>query len=241
MSFHEADSDLGKLRRAPAGSVVKLDPATVFVLTEALRLHRESGGLFDVTVGRQLVEAGFLPLCETHNADSFRGTCADITIVDDQRVTLGAKMLIDLGGIAKGYATDSAIGYLQRAGAPMGLVNAGGDLRLFGERQWPVHLRDGDGEMRETILAQDCALASSANALERRQIGTREWSPHIGADGQPVLTQGRVTVIADSCMLADAMTKIALVDRTLAAQMLGARGTVLPPLPPLPSQTQAAA
>jgi thiamine biosynthesis lipoprotein ApbE len=41
-------------------------------------------------------------------------------------------LIVDLGGIAKGFAVDRAVKALKCAGLASGVVNAGGDLRVFG-------------------------------------------------------------------------------------------------------------
>lgn len=210
MSFHAADSDLAMLRKARPGETVAVAPATIEVLRLALELHRETNGLFDVTVGRELVRGGFLPQPEGLKAADCSGTSADIEIIDDRRVRCHKPMLIDLGGIAKGFAVDRAVAALQTAGVPEGLVNAGGDLRMFGARHWTVGLRDGDGTVRERIALADCAIASSANmGSSHRRLG-RLRTPHIGAGRAPVAVPTRVSVIADRCVIADALTKVAI-------------------------------
>jgi thiamine biosynthesis lipoprotein len=53
-------------------------------------------------------------------------------------------MRIDLGGIAKGYAVDRAIGILQRHSIDHALVSAGGDSRLLGDhrgRPWNIGIQ----------------------------------------------------------------------------------------------------
>lgn len=119
-------------------------------------------------------------------------------------------MLIDLGGIAKGFAVDRAVAELQATGVSEGLVNAGGDLRVFGARDWTVGLRDGDGTVRERIVLADCAIASSANmGSTHRRLG-RLRTPHIGAGRAPLAVPTRVSVIAPRCVIADALTKVAI-------------------------------
>jgi len=220
MSFHADDSDLARLRAAVSGQVVRVDRETCFVLSKALDLYRASGGLFDVGVGARLARAGFLPAKSAAGDVVAFGTCADIEIVGEDAVLLRRPVLIDLGGIAKGHAVDRAIAVLREADVPAACVNAGGDLRVFGACGWPIGLRDADGVVRQHLSLTEAAIASSANLLDRREAEGREWSPHIGAGGVPVLCDERVTVIADTCLLADAMTKIALADRGLAAEML---------------------
>jgi len=55
-------------------------------------------------------------------------------------------MLLDLGGIAKGYATDKAVEILKSKGITSALVNAGGDVRVIGQRPdkkpWRIGVQD---------------------------------------------------------------------------------------------------
>jgi FAD:protein FMN transferase len=58
----------------------------------------------------------------------------DIQWFDDEYIFISKNLYrINLNGIAKGYAVDKAVQVLENFGIPNGLVNAGGDLRLFGE------------------------------------------------------------------------------------------------------------
>ena len=85
-----------KQRRA---AFVAVDAQTVQVLRFALDLSRATDGLFDVTIGRQLVATKFLPRMTAHPLTYYNGTSADIEIVDESHVVCHRPMLIDLGGI----------------------------------------------------------------------------------------------------------------------------------------------
>lgn len=222
MSFHEPISDLARLRAVPAGEVVEVDRETVAVLRIAIAFHDATDGLFDVAVGRALVSTRFLPRDGITDLNRFPGTTADIELLDDRHVRCRQGVLLDLGGIAKGHAVDRAVETLIAAGAKTGLVNAGGDLRMFGDRDWQIQLRDADDVVREGLTARDCAIASSANLLNRKRVRGRLRAPHIGRSGESVLVDHRVTVIADRCIVADAMTKVAMVDPDLADTILAA-------------------
>jgi thiamine biosynthesis lipoprotein len=224
MSFHEPTSDLARLRSAEPGTPVKVDPQTVAVLQCAQDLYAETAGLFDVAVGGTLVASGFLPSDGIADPSAFDGTTADIELLGDNRVCCHRPTLVDLGGIAKGHAVDLAVEELRACGVAEGLVNAGGDLRAFGDREWPVGLRDADGEVRLAVQLRDYALASSANLRQRRRANGAEHSPHIGRSGRAILADRRVSVVAPNCILADALTKVALADRELAAALLAERG-----------------
>lgn len=220
MSFHEETSDLARLRRAPPDTAVEVAPETAEVLRIALDLHVRSGGLFDVTVGRELMRDGFLPCPPGSRFRRYSGDSRDIEILGERQVRCRRPVLIDLGGIAKGYAVDQAVGALRDAGAGQGLVNAGGDLRMFGPFTWDIAFRDADESVREIVAFSDCAIASSANLLNRRRRLGRLRTPHIGIGRRPVAHPGRVTVVADRCVIADAMTKIAMAAPDIAERLL---------------------
>ncbi len=222
MSFHDEASDLSKTRVAEAGQVIELAPETVSVLQTAADLHVASAGLFNVAVGRQLIKSGFLPRMDATRLNNFGGTASDIEILDAIHIRLRRKTLIDLGGIAKGYAVDCAVAALEAVGVPRGVVNAGGDLRAFGDHPVPVVVRMANGVHSEAILIQNTAMASSENSSARRRHRGQISTPHIGPGGQSMLTCQTVTVIADSCIVADAMTKVAMADSDLADRLLAA-------------------
>jgi thiamine biosynthesis lipoprotein len=116
-----------------------------------------------------------------------------------------------LDGIAKGFAVDRAVECLRDAGMIAGVVNAGGDLRTFGEAWEPLHLRSAAqfvyvGEIREA------AVATSASAGLVHPRGGK-------SDAR------RATVMAVDCMTADALTKPCLLEPQQAhetARRLGA-------------------
>jgi FAD:protein FMN transferase len=220
MSFHLSDSDLSRIRAASAGDTVHVDPHTIRVLQVAEILYRTSGGLFDITIGRALVRDGFLPRPDGVRLTDFPGTADDIVLIDDNRLRCTRPVLIDLGGIAKGYAVDCAIAALRAAGVPAGIVNAGGDLRVFGPAAHIVHIRGETGELTAQLSLRDCAIASSSNRLTRRKRQGLPCSPHIGANREPRLIDETISVMASTCIIADAITKVAMTDPELADALL---------------------
>ena len=220
MSFHEATSDLAALRDATPGSVVAVNAQTVQVLRFALDLYCATDGLFDVTIGRQLVATKFLPRVTARPLTHYNGKANDIEIVDDTHIICHRPMLIDLGGIAKGQAVDMAVAAMKEAGATKGIVNAGGDLRVFGPDAETIWLRRADGQLGGSLEARDLAVASSSNLLYRRTSRGADHSPHIGLAGKAILTGDTITVTAPTCLCADAMTKIAMADAALAERLL---------------------
>jgi FAD:protein FMN transferase len=219
MSYHDADSDLAKLRLAAIGEIVTVDPETNHVLRFAETLHRETGGLFDVTVARHLVATGFLPARGPYRPNALAGSASDISILDDTHVACHAPLLIDLGGIAKGHGVDLAVAALIAAGCSHGIVNAGGDLRAFGDEPQTIWLHRADGGLAAPITVTNMAVATSSNRHTRTRVKGQVVTPHIGYEQLPVVADHAVTVVAPTCITADALTKVALADLSFADQL----------------------
>jgi len=220
MSFHSETSDLALLRRASPGDTITINKHTIFVLREAKRFYAVTNGLFDLTIAAELVKWGFLPRHGSWTSETIAGTMDDIEIVDDSHVVVSKPLLIDLGGIAKGYAVDSAVKYLQESGVDTGVVNAGGDLRVFGNTSWPVTLRAADWSgAADELTLEDGAVATSANETTRT-IAAGAWrTPHIGKKRNAKLFNGSVSVFAPFAIHADALTKVAIADEAFAASI----------------------
>jgi thiamine biosynthesis lipoprotein len=214
MSFHERDSDVGRLNCAAPGCVVAIHPWTGQVLEAALELNWRSGGAFDIAVGTALQRLGLLPgvaAAPRHAAGAARISCLEM--LSDRAVRVCRPGLrIDLGGIAKGYAVDRAVDRLIACGVASGLVNAGGDLRVFGAKARRVHIRDPrhPSSMLCAVDVVDQAIASSAIADER--FGFDAAGTVIDPWRQaPASTMGGASVRASSCMMADALTKVVMI------------------------------
>lgn len=225
MSFHDPESDLSRLNRAPVGAPVTVDPMTAEVLRFAAQMTRESDGAFDCSVGSVLMMMGALPMptCDQPAAqhadrpfEPASGYCTQGTIVVKSR-----PCWIDLGGIAKGYAVDRAIDAIRQvvmatrdSGDIEAIVNAGGDLRHFGAKPIAVGVRTpaASAPLAATVQLSNAALASSATAP------CEGLSPHAGllvdARSRARLAAGlAASVMAPSCMVADTLTKVVLVTR----------------------------
>jgi thiamine biosynthesis lipoprotein len=220
MSFHDPESDVSRVNRDAACGPVRVAAWTFDVIAAAVDLNRRSRGAFDVTVAPLLQDAGLLP----SGADGAAGPGQTIELLAGHDIRFrAAGARIDLGGIAKGFAVDRAVEVLRAQGVSAALVNAGGDLAAFGPRAWPVHIRD-PRDPRETIGAieiRDEALASTGGSFDPialpRVASTAVFDPHTRA---PAAGVAGATVRASSAMMADALTKVVMIDAESAAGLL---------------------
>jgi FAD:protein FMN transferase len=223
MSYHDPDSDLARLNRDAHRGPVEVAPSTRAVLEAALALAAASGGAFDPCVAPALVRLGFLP--GTADGRAARGW-ESIELLPGRRVRFAAPLALDLGGIAKGYAVDVACAVLARAGLSDYLVNAGGDLRV-GARAHPIHVRHPAAPRALVPLATvaNTAVATSSRYFAARASDAGPVHPIIApAEGTPAPYAGSISVLAPTCLAADALTKVVAVLGEGAAPLLARLG-----------------
>lgn len=219
MSFHRRGSDISRLNRARPGARLRVHRWTYQVLREAQRLRSESGGAFNCNVGAPLMRAGLLPKQVRCQPVRQRHAQPDIHLDQCGWVRLSARVVFDLGGIAKGFAVDKAVEALQRSGIASGLVNAGGDMRVFGVEPQPIWARcpSDPANVRMIGMLSNGAIATSAAYFaDRNPSGGAAASAIVEArTGRRMMMANSVSVIARSGMLADALTKVAVIKQRL--------------------------
>jgi len=201
-------SELRSIHTAPLHTPVPVSAATWKLLHLAQSVYALSEGIFDP--------------CLPH----LPGRLADLVLskpgIKTHWVLCRVPLALDLGGIAKGYAIDRAIEALRLAGCVAGVVNVGGDLRIFG-RSVTVLLRYSNGSCLPFTL-NDAALAvSDLDAqVERRPP---EHQGYYRRSGKIDPMRRYAAVVAASAAIADALTKcVLLAEERLAARTLRALG-----------------
>jgi FAD:protein FMN transferase len=226
MSFHEESSDVSRLNRSGALGAMPVHPYTFEVLQCAQKIAARSEGCFDISVGVELVEWQLLP-SPSGAAIPPKGSWRDIEILSDSRVIFHRPLWIDLGGIAKGYAVDKATECLRACGAEHSVVNAGGDIRVQGRNLELIRLGfvPADKEQRpETVPVlelTDASVASSSGLLRQHRHSGRLCGPHVdGVSRSPAPVDRFVCVVAEQCVIADALTKVVMASGADSRELL---------------------
>ncbi len=218
MSFHESTSDLTAIANAMPGATIRVSPDTWATLSLALEIEAISNGVFNPTIAPALVQRGVLPPPVTREFPSLSASLAEsISLQTDHRIQILKRVWIDLGGIAKGYAVDEAVATLKAHGVSAGVVNAGGDLRVFGDLEHTVAVRLPSNPAMVLPIATlnnlSCATTAMYFANAETIVGIRD------AAAQKYQS---VSVIAQSCAVADALTKIIWLKDASSAEVVAA-------------------
>ncbi|MCM1986018.1 FAD:protein FMN transferase [Methanococcoides seepicolus] len=191
----------------------------LFVISRSTYYSNISNGAFDITIKPILdLWSGKFSPGGTYKPPSQEEIDTTLELVDYKKIVIEENtistepgMKIVLGGIAKGYAVDQAIGSLIDDGIESCFVDAGGDGRYIGVKpdgsSWTVGLQNPDkqGEFITVIQLENMAVATSGNY--ERYFSDAAKVSHISDPRTGYSSQGLIsaTVIAETTMDADAL------------------------------------
>ena len=217
MSLFDPDSALCCLNRV--GELRKPDPELVSVLTLAQYVSRRSAGVFDVTM-QPLWNLWSLH-SQSQTLPSYKALLQTRSLVNWQAMTVSADVVrlhakgmgVSLNGIAQGYAADKVRAVLQLHGVQHALIDTG-ETALLGKSaqgedwRFAVEPSVASSLAPPVIHPQGLATATSSDAhtaFSSDHLHHHILNPHTGDSPTHWST---VSVIAPSCAMADALTKV---------------------------------
>lgn len=226
-SLYNKESQIVRLNHAPVKKPIALGASLAQLLELALEIHTISEGYFDPTCGKikQAWTAALdkkETLSEAAITDLKKCSGRSKITLKKGRLKKRAPVVIDLDGIAKGYAIDQVIERLLELGHTNCFFEWSGDMRAAGRhpsgRPWQVAL---PGEDR-LIALENCAVAGSGDYLQNWRgsgIQGEELFSHFASPKTGRLNRvGRlagVTVKAPNCAIADALATGAMLTESL--------------------------
>ena len=217
-------SDVWRINHAE-GEPVEVTDDTIAILQCARKIGDLSGGAFDVTIAPVSTIWDFTS-GSTDLPD--KGEIARAAeLVDYTRmelngntVTLPAGMMIDLGGIAKGYIADRIKAYLEEHGVRHAILSFGGNIVAISVKPdgnaWKVGIQDIDRPTGEHMLvAANTGGSTVTSGIYERGFdldGVRYHHLLSAETGWPVQNElASVTIFSDSSMVGDALSTAAFV------------------------------
>jgi thiamine biosynthesis lipoprotein len=178
LSVFRERSEVSQLNARAARHPVPVERRLFELLSDAKRLHEETGGAFDIGVGALIKTWGFyrrqgrVP-SEAERADVRRRIGMRHVRLDQERQTVFFErqgLEINLGSIGKGYALDRAAAILGEHGASDVLLHGGHSSVLArgserpGQAGWALGIRDPEHpDCRRAVLRlRDRGLGTSA-------------------------------------------------------------------------------
>lgn len=140
LSVTKQDSDVYKINYS-GGKSVKVSKDTAQVIAEALKISSRTNGIFDISIYPLVKAWGFTTGQYSVPQDSqIKGLLKNIGYQKikldqkEQTVSIGEKMALDMGAIAKGYAAKKLSGVLEENGVASAVLNLGGNVQTVGSK-----------------------------------------------------------------------------------------------------------
>ena len=184
LSSFDPSSEVSRINALAGIAPVKVSGKTLQIVLRSIDYSRLSGGAFDITLGR-------------------KGSFRDI-VVDKSKKTVFLKnhgMKIDLGGIGKGFAIESARQLLVAKGVKKALINMRSSITAIGG-PWRIGISDPTSESRAlgvVVLNNGEALSTSGQYEQPGHI----LDPRTGRKADQCLS---VTIICRDAGAADALS-----------------------------------
>jgi thiamine biosynthesis lipoprotein len=217
-------SDVERLNAAAGERPVRVGAELLDVLRTAHQVSEWTGGTFDVTWGAMSDLWKF----DYQNKDNTIPDHNDVVrkrkLIDYRQVALDEHagtaflkregMVVNLGGIGKGYAVDRARDILRSRGFRDFMIQFGGDLYvagLEGNHQWRLGIQDPRGPANRIFAQVDLtdSTFSTSGDYARSFVRDGRRYHHIidPATGEPARGCRSVTIMTGSATIADGVSK----------------------------------
>jgi thiamine biosynthesis lipoprotein len=230
LSSYSETSDISRLNRNAGLGPIPVAPAVREILELSVEYAQRTGGTFDVTIGplielwMQAAERGRVPTGAEIGAARGRVGSDRIHFAADGRVGLDAKgMSVRLGGIAKGYALDRMLPRLRTLGIESALLSFGQSSTWAvgappGSPGWKLLVRGTTGDFVGLITLRDQALSVSESLGQWVEIDGKRFGHIVDPrTGQPLIRERQALVVAPTAALAEALSKVMLVEEVADA------------------------
>ncbi len=180
LSLYRSGSEVARLNARAAQETIRVEPGLFRLLEHAQRLHRETNGAFDITIGPLMRCWGFMggsgQLASPDKVAQARSQVGmDLVQLNPRDFTvhfLREGVTLDLGAIGKGYAIEQAADILEEAGVTRGLLHGGtSTIRALGappdSAAWKVGINVPQQARKRSSPAANAGEPSERNAVTK--------------------------------------------------------------------------
>lgn len=190
-----------------------LSEELIALVTFSDSIWRLSNGSFDVSLGNLIELWGFsnqkpsVPNKKKIIESLASSGWKNVQLKNDNSISLVNKTNLDFGAVAKGYAVDRAIDLIKISGVSAALVNAGGEVKGFGN-DWIVGIQHprNKNEMLGKLKLNDMSVATSGDYEQFFEVNGKRYHHILNPKtGMPANECQSVTVVCKENKLADAL------------------------------------
>lgn len=213
---------------------VKVNKEIIDLIVFSKEWHTRTGGIKNIALGPVLriwhdyreegkidtENAKLPPMDKLKEAAKYTDINKVIVDVDKSTVYLeDKKMSLDVGAIAKGYATELVAQEIMKLGFNSGIINAGGNVRVLGKpldgvrERWGIGLQDpdksllADDDIIDTVFVNNASVVSSGDYQRFYVVNGKLYHHLIDPKTlMPAEYYHAVTIITERSDMADALS-----------------------------------
>lgn len=214
-------SEIIKINLAAGQTPVQVSEDTFKMLSLSKKYNKELDGVFEITIGPLVDLWGFGQ--DKKNVPAREQLESKLKLVDSNRLVLDehrqtaylerTDMSLDLGAIAKGYATEKAAQVIREYGIEKAIINAGGNIYALGEKgdeiPWKIGIQDprDANKLLAVLNLKDQVAVTSGDYQRYFEVnGTRYHHILDPRTGKPADELMSVTVIGEDSTIADVLS-----------------------------------
>jgi len=176
LSTYHLNSVISKLNNGAESIEVDANFKQVFLLSK--KIHKETGGYFDPTIGKMVNAWGFGPV-KIKTKPTEQQVDSLMKFVGFDKITIDGNIVnkkdkscyLDFNAIAKGYSVDVIANFLENKNIANYLVEIGGEIRAKGvnakNKYWSVGIEnpnlDGTRSLTKITTLENESMATSGN------------------------------------------------------------------------------
>ena len=151
LSAYKESSEVSFLNKEKSLST---DTETAKIISDSVVYSEKTNGYFDITI-KPLSDlwdiknnTGYIPSDEEIN-NSLKSVGYKNIKTENGKIVLEGGASVDLGGVAKGYCANKATEILKTNNIKEAIIDLGGNVYVFGNRNFKVGIQNPDGERGE--------------------------------------------------------------------------------------------
>ncbi|MEX0804314.1 MAG: FAD:protein FMN transferase [Candidatus Binatia bacterium] len=220
LSNYKPESEISRLNQRAGHGRIKVTPELYHFIAVTKQLWQKTDGAFDITIGpimdlwKKAEKTGVPPSLRALEESLRLVGMRHIILHESFEIELCHKgMILDTGGIGKGYAVDEIASYLKRAGVKNALINFGhSSIYALGSppelHAWRLLLKFPDQEPLGILELKDQAFSASDTFGRPFEIAGKKYAHLVDPkNGTPLTHRVQAVVLGPSSTEAEALSK----------------------------------
>lgn len=221
LSMYDLSSDISKINSMAGAEAVKVPSEVVDVVENSLRVYEITSGVFNPLIGPvtrlwKINQGGnSIPSPESLDAAVKLSDIKNLEIDDEKIFLKKSGCVLDLGGIAKGYASDRIADLLRKNKINSALIDLGGNIYVIGRKpednsNWNIGVRDPtspNGMPALVLSVHDTSVITSGGYERFKTVNGKKYTHFFDSKTGKSITNDllSVTVVTPDGSLADGL------------------------------------